>query len=314
MNEHVAEAFESGFLSQPLAKQITHCDTNELAPLFLRLFLERQPVLEAGCGSGRWCGWFYKHSIHCDGLDWSEELCSRASHEMPYSTFIACDMGDAPFPDCSYAGIVALGSIEHTADGPHKALKEFSCLLRPGGVAVITVPYGGRLRILLQHLMRPIFLLKSCDLVRRLFVKPVGGTTLRQARQATNRQWHPTFLHGPHGWFFYEYEFNQRHMRAFCTEAGLEILVEAVGFGNEGILHNFGRLAGTWNEERADVDFTPLGRILRGIIPVEVMGHMLCYVVAKTGSVHDSRDSDSVASLCTAAGAGQDLMGSASRS
>lgn len=73
-------------------------------------------------------------------------------------------------------------------------------------------------------------------------------------------------------------------MRAFFAEAGFEVLEEFVGFGNEGILHNFGRLAGKWNEERADIDFTTLGRILREILPVEVMGHTLCYVVAKKAS------------------------------
>src|SRR5665647_1441658 len=312
MNRPVAESFTSGFLSQPLAKQIAHCDNYELAPLFLRLFVEQQPVLEAGCGSGRWCGWFHKHSIHCDGLDWSEELCDRASREMPHSKFIACDMNDAPFPDCSYAGLVALGSIEHTAEGPSRVLREFNRLLRPDGVAVITVPYGGKLRIRLRYLTKPFLFLRSCDLVRHLFGKPVGGTTLSQARQATIPEWHPSFVHGSEGWFFYEYQFDKRHMRAFLAEAGFEILGESVGFGNEGILHSFGRLAGRWNEGRADVDFTALGRILRGVLPVEVTGHMLCYVVAKT-RLAPRRYTDLVTSRSTAAAAGRGITESPPR-
>jgi ubiquinone/menaquinone biosynthesis C-methylase UbiE len=200
MNKHVSKSFESGFLSQPLAKQIAHCDNYELAPLFLRLFHEKQPVLEAGCGSGRWCGWFDKHCIKCDGLDWSKEMCDRASREIPQLKFIACDIKDAPFPDCSYAGIVALGSIEHTTEGPQRILKEFYRLLRQDGVAVITIPYGGRLRILLWYM--PFLFLKSWDFARNLFGKSVGGMTLRQARQVTNQKWHPRFLRGPEGWFF----------------------------------------------------------------------------------------------------------------
>ena len=47
MSKHIEECFESGFLSQSLAKQIASCDKYELAPLFLRLFREKQPVLEA---------------------------------------------------------------------------------------------------------------------------------------------------------------------------------------------------------------------------------------------------------------------------
>ena len=47
------------------------------------------------------------------------------------------------------------------------------------------------------------------------------------------------------------------------------------------ILHNFGRLAGRWNEQRAGVDFTRLGRWLRAVMPVGITGHMLCYVVER---------------------------------
>jgi SAM-dependent methyltransferase len=199
-------------------------------------------------------------------------------------------MKDAPFPDGSYAGIVALGSIEHTAEGPHKILKEFHRLLRPDGVAIITIPFGGRLRILLRNLSKPLLLLKSWAFVRKLFSRPVSGTRLHQARKATKHKWHPRFAYGPEGWFFYEYEFSKCHMRAFFAEARLDVLEEFVEFGNEGIFHNFGRLAGKWNEERADVDFTTIGLILKKILPVEMVGHMLCYVVAKRAS--NDQDAD----------------------
>jgi hypothetical protein len=43
-------------------------------------------------------------------------------------------------------------------------------------------------------------------------------------------------------------------------------------------------MAGKWNKEIVDADFTTIGRILRAIIPVGVMGHMLCYVITKKGS------------------------------
>ncbi|MFA7061065.1 MAG: class I SAM-dependent methyltransferase, partial [Pedobacter sp.] len=252
MNEAANKLFESGFLSKSLDKQIEHCDDYELAPLFLRLFLEKQPVLEAGCGSGRWCGWFQKHFIKCDGIDWSKELCDRASLEIPQSEFTACDIKNAPFPDGSYAGIVALGSIEHTAEGPQNILKEFNRLLCLDGVAVITVPYGGKLRILLQSINNLLLMLKSLVFVRQLFGKAVGGTSLQQAQQVTNPKWHPRFAFDVNGWSFFEYEFNKHQMRTFLAEAGFDILEESVGFGNEGILHNFGRLAGKWNADRAD--------------------------------------------------------------
>jgi len=281
MNEHVAKSFEYGFMSQSLSRQIAGCDSYELAPLFRRLLPNYQPVLEAGCGSGRWCAWFGQRGIASDGVDWSRELCDRAASEISGSRFIACDMQHTPFADASYGSIVALGSVEHVSEGPATALAEFRRVLRPGGVAVITVPYGGPLRRSIRWLGRLALALKASPRVRRLFDKPLGGRTLREARRGCVAAWFPRFGFDEEGWAFYEYEFNRHQMRGFMDDAGFGVVEEFVAFGNEGILQNFGRAAGRWDAERGDVAFTLLGRLLRRIIPVTIMGHMLVYVVLK---------------------------------
>jgi SAM-dependent methyltransferase len=130
------DAFERSFLSQPLEKQIEDCNRYELAPIFLDLFRNRQPVLEAGCGSGRWCAWFYRNGIQSDGVDWSKRLCDRAKAEIPSSSFFACDMQFLPMPNEQYGGLIALGSIEHLIDGPLRALREFHRVLRNDSIAV----------------------------------------------------------------------------------------------------------------------------------------------------------------------------------
>lgn len=277
----VEQVFEKGFLSQSLAEQVGHCDRYELAPLFLQLFKDHQPVLEAGCGSGRWCAWFGKNGIRSDGIDWSAELCDRAAREIPGSRFFARDMARTGLETGSYGGLIALGSIEHVPEGPRAALREFHRLLRDDGAAVITVPFGGSLRRLLMVLAEPVLRLKASPLVRRLFRKPHGGATLAAARRGTTARWFPRFVYGESGWHFYQYEFSPGQMREFLREAGFAVREEFAAFGNEGILHNFGRVAGRWNGARADVDFTPVGAVLRRILPVAWMGHMLCYVVAR---------------------------------
>lgn len=284
MNQPIADSFESDFLAQPLEGQIALCDRYELAPLFSRLFAGHQPVLEAGCGSGRWCAWFHQRGIRSDGVDWSRELCERAGRLMPYSRFTACDMAAMPLPDASYEGILALGSIEHSREGPEKILREFHRLLVPGGVALITVPFGGGTRALLRPLKDRFFSLKACGAIRKILGRGVPGATLREARKTANPDWNPRFSHGSEGWFFFEYQFTKAHMRAFLSEAGFAVREEFAAFGDEGVLHNFGRLAGRWNEELSRVDLTPAGRLLRAMLPVRVMGHMLCYVAEKARS------------------------------
>ena len=278
MHRDIAGAFEEEFLSLTLSKQIEDCDRYELASLFLEVFKDHQPVLEAGCGSGRWNAWFRNHGIRSDGVDWSEALCNRARKEVPECRFFASDIRSIPLESKTYGGIVALGSIEHALEGPIQALSEFNRVLRDDGVAIITVPYGGALRRIMRFLQRP----KYNDVIRRIFGKPYGGVRVRDARKGTLKKWHPRFVHGHKGWFFYEYELTKAQMRVFLNDSGFEVQKEFVAFLNEGILHNFGRIAGTWDAKRGDISLTFLGRLLRQLIPVSVTGHMLCYVVKKT--------------------------------
>ena len=281
MNRHVARAFEKTFLSRDLSRQIADCDAYELTPLFLDLFPRNQPVLDAGCGSGRWVGWLIQNGIAAEGVDWSESLCDRAARQIPGGRFVACDMAHTPFADGSYGGILALGSIEHIVQGPAEALAEFHRLLRPSGIAVITVPFGGLLRRTRRRLERPVYWLKSRRMVRRIFGLRTNGTALVDARRKAHADWFPRFNFGQEGWEFYEYEFDRRQVRGFLDSAGFRLQSEFICFGNEGILHTVGRLAGRWNPDRNDVDFTPIGWFLRAIMPVSWIGHMLCCVVVK---------------------------------
>lgn len=278
MNEDASEYFETDFMSQSIQEQISQCDNYELAPLFFHLFNDKQPVLEAGCGSGRWCGWLNKKGIQCDGIDWSKKLIDRASREIIQSRFIACDMRNIPLKNNSYAALMALGSIEHSIDGPQAALKEFHRLLKSDGIGIITVPHGSRIRISIMYFTNR---LKSLPLVRRILGKPIirNGITYAQARKSTVTKWHPLLLHGSKGWFFFEYEFTRKQVRKFFEMEGFKVLNEFAFAGKEGLLQNFGRVVGKWNDKCDDIDLNLFGRILRALIPVGMIGHMLCYVV-----------------------------------
>lgn len=284
MYQSIADAFEQSFLASPLSKHVRACDTYELASLFLDLFSNAQPVLEAGCGSGRWCAWLQQQGIAVDGVDWSQGLCRRAAQEIPGSRFYACDMSDTGLPGGSYGGLMALGSIEHTAAGPQKALAEFYRLLRPGGVAVVTVPYGASLRRWCRALSAPLRAAKGMRLLRQLTGKAplaADARSLRSARQGTVAAWHPQFALTPQGWSFYEYEFSPRQLDAFVKAAGFTVQRRFAAFVDEGLYHTFGGLAGAWNGDEFRVELNPLGRLLRAILPDSVTGHMLCYVIEK---------------------------------
>ena len=51
-----------------------------------------------------------------------------------------------PYEDNEFGSIVSLGAIEHTIEGPNDSLREYARVLRPDGVAIITVPYWSSVR------------------------------------------------------------------------------------------------------------------------------------------------------------------------
>lgn len=280
---YISDGFETTFLKIPLDEQLKHCDSDELVPLFKRYLPGSQPILEAGSGSGRWVAWFMKNGWHSVGLDWSEALCVRARKAIPGSRFESGDMSATPFKDGEFGSIVALGSIEHSSEGPEPALKEFYRILRPNGIAIITVPYGG---VMLREISRLLYTstlwMRASPTIRRIFVKQGwSGRSLMDAQGETIREWYPRFGCNEKGWFFCEYNFTMKQMRQFLKSNGFSIIEEFVGVGDKGIVFNFGRVAGYFDDNKLRVHLTPIGKLIRRMIPARYMGHMLCYVVRR---------------------------------
>jgi SAM-dependent methyltransferase len=282
----VSMAFERGFLGMSLEKYLETCDSYELAPLFRHLLGENQPILEAGSGSGRWVAWFRRYGWRALGVEWSVALNARARVGYGGEWFVSTDMRRLPFEDASFGAVVALGSIEHVAEGPRGALREFMRVLRPGGIAIITVPHGVTIKRVSSKLkeMREIWSppsrpFRESALLRSIMGKaPARVVKLRDARRTTVTDWSPVFTRDQDGWHFYEYQFRPAQIRHLVREAGFAIEREWADFHEQGILANFGAVAGRWIAEQSRVDLTALGRFLMRLVPVNLTGQMVCFV------------------------------------
>lgn len=278
MDESISKAFEENFLDVPFDVQVQACERHELAQTIAGLFKTHQPVIDAGCGAGRWVAWLRERRIACDGIDWSRALCERAKAEVPEARFLEGDIRKMPVQDASYGGVLCLGTLEHAVEGPRDGIMECRRVLRNGGVMLLTVPYGGPLRRLRVRLGLLFRLCQSrFGSSRSRGAKP----SLAEALAGTTFRWCPRFMRRESGWVFFEYEFTGRQMRQFIIECGFEVTAEGVGFVDEGLLHNIGRLAGRWNAETQGVVLTRVGRILKKALPGAWVGHMLYYVARK---------------------------------
>ena len=89
-------------------------------------------VLDLGCGVGH--SYALLEPRETVGVDIDPAALAGQERE----THVA-DMRALPFPDASFASVVAVQSIEHVPD-PERALAEVRRVLEPGGVALLVTP------------------------------------------------------------------------------------------------------------------------------------------------------------------------------
>lgn len=102
---------------------------------FLTSLKAKGPILDAGCGDGRYTAEFAKQGAEVTGLDLSAGMLEVARDKFPEIDFIQGDITRLPFDDASFAGIWAHASLVHleTIGQVQATLAEFSRVLMLGG-------------------------------------------------------------------------------------------------------------------------------------------------------------------------------------
>ncbi len=175
-----------------VADHVDLCDYETTLPVFLDHLPKDAPVLDAGCGLARWVIYLRHRGYRVFGVDRAHAALVQAAHfEGPTPLFTA-DTQVLPVRDEALGGIISLGVVEHVPSGPVPSLRELRRVLRPGGVALVAVPYNNPWRrALINHLRR---------------------FRDRQKRRAGLKL------------DFAEYRFSARELTGFLEEAGFEVL------------------------------------------------------------------------------------------
>lgn len=114
---------------------------------YFRRFLPKNGiVLEAGCGTGLWVTRLRENGYRCIGTDFALKTLRRSKQINSEMPLVGGDVLRLPFGSDTLAAYVSFGVAEHFPDGPHPLLKECCRVLRPGGVALLSVPYLNPLR------------------------------------------------------------------------------------------------------------------------------------------------------------------------
>jgi SAM-dependent methyltransferase len=104
------------------------------------LLPERGPIVDAGCGVGRWVGRLTALGYDVIGVEQAPGMIAelRRADYGPGFTLVEESMETADLTEASAGLVLALGSLQYTSD-PTATVRRFATWLRPGGTVVALV-------------------------------------------------------------------------------------------------------------------------------------------------------------------------------
>lgn len=105
-----------------------------------RMLPGRGPVIDAGCGVGRWVTRLLGLGYEVIGIEQAPGMIDQARRADygPGFTLIEGSMETTDLPEASAGMVLALGSLQYTAD-PAATLRRLAGWVRPGGTVVVLV-------------------------------------------------------------------------------------------------------------------------------------------------------------------------------
>ncbi len=214
--ESVIFQFDPGFFDQA----VINCETNPLTPMVLEHMPKKGLVLEAGCGVGNYVKYLSNQGYNIMGVEINKELVEAMNKAHPEMRIDYGNVNNFEYPDNMFDGMLSFGVVEHTVEGPQTALKEAYRVLKPGGLAIITVPLHNTVRKIkyltglayVEHYARKLYYKLRGMNVDWLYVNSLPGK-----RKFIANRW-------PVVGNFFEYHFTPKEFNKYLKQAGFEIV------------------------------------------------------------------------------------------
>jgi SAM-dependent methyltransferase len=248
--DHADSNFWDGYWKDSITREyyarFERGELEEFARYFEKYLRKEDRILEAGCGAARYIVALRARGFErVEGVEWGQETVRSVKELYPALPVRVGDVTRLDTPANSYDAYLSLGVVEHRAAGPEPFLEEAFRVLKPGGVAIFSVPYVNPLRYLKARL---------------------GGYRIEDT---SNRS-------------FYQYAFTKSIFSDYLIRHGFQIL-ESHGLAgyyglNEelpGLFEFLDRMKGGWT----------VRQYLKKAAWVDLFGHIVVFVCVKPGHV-----------------------------
>ena len=230
------QSVEFGWNPDEFSFLLESCKYDDGVQLSLKYLPDKNlKTLEAGCGSGRVVKYLgdlgYKN---VSGIELNAEIVRIQNNRYPELKIYQGDILNIQYEDDSFDVVLCYGVVEHFPNGLEAPLHSIFQILKPGGIAVVTVPSLNTLRRF-KHFFNKHFRflsLKENNYVRKLFNKP----SLPAKRNADGYLY---YVYPQFGDFF-EYRLKPKEFEDVCINAGFEILESTPISHIDGLYHESG--------------------------------------------------------------------------
>ena len=114
--------------------------------IFPRWLPREGRIIEAGCGPAYYVLALGARRYDAEGVDFAPETVKKVTDMRSDLPVRLGDVTALDVPDHTYDGYISLGVVEHVKEGPEVFLQEAMRILKPGGVAIVSVPWFNALR------------------------------------------------------------------------------------------------------------------------------------------------------------------------
>jgi SAM-dependent methyltransferase len=246
----------------------------------------RARILEGGAGTGRWLAFLSAKGYLPVGIELDKIAVERFRTKYPDIQYDVGDVESLPYPDGSFDAVVSHGVVEHLIAGPAKALAEMYRVLRPGGVAVVSVPHTNALTSLGVLSSNFAYRFAHHSLLRKLKgLRPLEYDVRRQKQRlkelgrivVKGLQLRMQYSYRD-GITFYEYGFRIEQFEGYIRSAGFDPLEVRLEYSDQMLYRVFGNMMGKMSSR--DYRLTRIGRFVETKIPTRFTAGMVV-IVAK---------------------------------